>query len=229
MGRGRVVVAVVAVVVGALAASVLVRHSPGNRLAHAVVHFECFLSPSDEPGGTVALGDSITAGSHYAALDIGVDDAYFDVLGCREDSPVAYSGNAGVGGERSDEILARVPEALAPRPGTVLVLAGTNDVRQGRAEGTIDTLTRIAEEIEDGGATPVFATLPPSDEFPAETMVLNERLRAWADERGVELLDFWTPLADPDGTFAEGMSDDGTHPSPEGAEVLADVVATALG
>ncbi|MDP5182313.1 GDSL-type esterase/lipase family protein [Blastococcus sp. BMG 814] len=229
MGRGRVVLAVVAVVVVALAASVLVRDSPTRRLAEAVAHFECFLSPSDEPGGTVALGDSITAGSHVAALDIGVDDSYFDVLGCRGDSPVTYGGNAGVGGERSDEILARVPEALAPRPDTVLVLAGTNDVRQGRTDGTIDTLTRIAEEVEAGGATPVFATLPPSAEFPDETVALNERLRVWADERGVELLDFWTPLADPDGTFAEGMSDDGTHPSLEGAEVLADVVADALG
>ncbi|MGY1837427.1 SGNH/GDSL hydrolase family protein [Blastococcus sp. SYSU DS0510] len=229
MGRRRVVLAVVAVLALLSAASVLVRDSPGNRLAHAVLHFECFLSASDEPGGTVALGDSITAGSHVGALPIGVDDAYVDVLGCREDSPITYGGNFGVGGERSDEILARVPEALAPRPATVLVLAGTNDVRQGRAEGTIDTLTRIAEEIEAGGAAPVFATLPPSAEFPAETMALNERLRAWADERGVELLDFWTPLADPDGTFAEGMSDDGTHPSAAGTDVLADVVADALG
>lgn len=229
MAPGRVVQALVAVVVVALAGSVLVHDSPGNRLAHAVLHFECFLSASDEPGGTVALGDSITAGSHVRSLAVGVDDSYVDVLGCREDSPVTYGGNFGVGGERSDEILARVPDALASRPATVLVLAGTNDVRQGRADGSIDTLTQIAEEIEAGGATPVFATLPPSDEFPGETSALNERLRAWADEGGLELLDFWTPLADPDGTFADGMSDDGTHPSAEGTEVLADVVADALG
>ncbi|MCF6746301.1 hypothetical protein E9529_18895 [Blastococcus sp. KM273128] len=229
MGRGRVVLAGVVVLAVALAASAFVHNSPGNRVAHAVLHFECFLSASDEPGGTVALGDSITAGSHVGVFPIGVDDSYIDVLGCREDSPVTYSGNFGVGGERSDEILARVPEALDPRPATVLVLAGTNDVRQGRTEGTIGNLTRMAEEIEAGGATPVFATLPPSDEFPEETAALNERLQAWADEQGVELLDFWTPLADADGTFADGMSDDGTHPSAEGTEVLADVVADALG
>ncbi|TYP87172.1 SGNH/GDSL hydrolase family protein [Blastococcus xanthinilyticus] len=231
MTRGRIVLLVGGLLVAALVASLAFPHGPTRRLLSAVAHYECVLSPADAgaAGGAVALGDSITAGDHFEALDIGADTSWFDVLACRDDSPVTYLGNHGVPGEESGEILARVDAALAREPGRVFVLAGTNDVREGRTSGSLDDLTAIATAIRAAGAEPLFATLPPSDAFPAETAAFNEELLAWAGREEVELLDFWTPLADEDGTFAEGMSTDGTHPSAEGAAVLADVAAAALG
>lgn len=228
--RGRIVLLVGVLLVVVLGASVAIPNSPTRRIVSAVSHYECLLSPADPgaSGGAVALGDSITAGHHYALLDIGADTSYFDVLACRDDSPITYLGNHGVPGEETGEILARVSDALASDPGRVIVLAGTNDVRQGRTTDSLDTLTAIAATVRDAGAEPIFATLPPSDDYPDETTAFNDELTAWAEREDVELLDFWTPLADPDGTYAEGMSSDGTHPSRTGSALLADVAAAAL-
>jgi lysophospholipase L1-like esterase len=227
--QGQKALLVVALLVVVLAGASLVHESPMRRLLEAVQHHECFLSPKGSGDRTaVGLGDSITAGHHHEALNSGADDSYFDVLACRDGSPITYAGNAGVPGERSDEILARVHEALAVEARYVFVLAGTNDVRQRSTDDTLANLTRIAAAVRDTGARPVFGNLPPSDDFPDETAAFNDELATWADREGLRLLDFWTPLAAEDGTYADGLSGDGVHPSPEGAALLADVAARAV-
>lgn len=212
-----------------LVAAVVVVLWPGSPARTAVVgvvkYREC-ISPNGSGAVTVALGDSITAGHHVGPL--AASDSYFDVLACRDDPPLAYGGNEGVWFETTDEIAARVDDVLAEDPKRVIVLGGTNDVHQSVTGQTVDNLAAIRGRLSAGGADVVVGLLPPSDLYPAETKAVNGDIRAWADAEGVTLVDFWTPLAAPDGTFRDGMTTDGNHPSPAAAEVMADAVAEVL-
>lgn len=216
------VIAIPAVLVVAAGALAFVNDSPVRNTALGVMRHECFLpsAPADQERSAVGLGDSITAGRRIDFVDSGASDSYFDVLAC--DEGVAFVGNAGVRGETSTDILARVDrDVIAKRPRLALVLAGTNDVRQRDTSRTIANLDAIAGKLQRAGITAIFGTLPPVDVLPRNVQDTNDQIRAWAAQRGVTLIDFWAVLAGTDGKFASGMSRDGTHPTPAGAALMA--------
>lgn len=196
--------------------------------ASAAVNRECFLSPdgADEPGSTVALGDSLTEGTTFPALNLASPVSYFDVLGCRDAVP--YVANEGAGGETSTQIAARVDDALDHNPDRVVVLAGTNDLLFAPDTDTIANLEKIRAAIDEAGVKPVFGLLPPLDSRPDEVTALNDEIAAWASEQGVTLIDFWTPVAADDGTWRDGLNQDEAHPTPDGAQLLADAAAQVL-
>src|SRR5829696_806544 len=87
----------------------------------------------DDPpsgGGAVALGDSITIGSTPSHAE----DSWFEQLACTGDPPVRYAHNAGINGNTTAQMLARLDQDVLSRdPDTVFVLGGTNDVLGGVA------------------------------------------------------------------------------------------------
>lgn len=189
-------------------------------LAALTQNHECFL-----PGGDVAtagLGDSITAGHTYPALNVGANDSYVDVLACETGQPVK---NHGIPGETSEQILARVPAVIDSGAKTVFVLAGTNDVYKDKSTTeTVPNLESIRAALTDAGIRPVFGLLPPSNHDPEMVRQVNAKVRAWAGSKNVPLVDYWTPLADPDGTFKDGFDreGDGLHPGPEASRLMAE-------
>lgn len=222
MRKALVIVAAIVLVVVAFVAW------PGGqgRVAFAALtkNFACF-----EPSGTVTvagLGDSITEGHTYPALNVAANDSYVDLLACASGTLVK---NFGVSHETTAQILARTDQVIAAAPKKVLVLAGTNDVIQGETEQSLEHLTGIRAKLMAAGIDPVFGLLPPNNDKPGETMAFNEALRTWAERVDEEMLDYWTPLADPDGTYRDGMDRDGIHPSQQGAKVIAAVAADHLG
>jgi lysophospholipase L1-like esterase len=205
--------------------------SPGKHIAQALQHRECFIADGDggEPNSTVGLGDSITSGYRYGLLNLASDDSYFDVLSCEDHSPISRVANSGVRGQTSAQILARTAsDAVDLQPAVVFVIAGTNDVLQGHTGDTIDNLTSIADQLDQAKIRAIFGTLPPSDLQPEATADLNDQIRQWAAAGGVQLVDYWQALAGEDGTWQSGMTEDGIHPSPSGARVMADLAAQAL-
>lgn len=229
--RGKRVIIGVAII-AVVGLVVLWPGSPVREAGATVANWrECWSwSAKDEGPRAVALGDSITEGHHSDTLRVNAIDSYYDVLTCREDSPIAYVANEGVGGQTSDEILDRVPDVLDHDPEVVLVVAGTNDVLEDKStDETFANLTAIRDGLADGGVEQIiFGSLPPSNETPAENVTFNAALDEWAAGQDVTLVDLWTPLAADDGTYAEGMNVDQHHPSAAGAERLADAAAAAL-
>ncbi|MBJ7452248.1 MAG: hypothetical protein JHC71_09210 [Blastococcus sp.] len=212
----------VALVVGAVLVLVVVRQPPPGKAA----------APCEEPpstGGAVALGDSITIGSTPPHAE----DSWFEQFACTEDPPVEYAHNAGINGNTTAQMLARLDQdVLARDPDTVFVLGGTNDLLRGidRAE-TLANLREIAERSQESGADVYLGTIPPQEAVPqaaAPTERLNADIVALAEEVEVPVLDFHAALVEADGSYRDGLFADLVHPSVAGAQVMAQVARDAL-
>lgn len=188
----------------------------------------CEETPS--AGGAVALGDSITIGSTPPRAD----DSWFEQFACTGDFPVEYGYNAGVNGNTTAQMLARLDDDVLSRdPDTVFVLGGTNDLLRGidRAE-TVANLREIVVRSLDAGADVYLGTIPPQEAVPfaaAPTELLNADIVAMAEDVDVPVLDFHAALVDTDGSYRDGLFADLVHPSVAGAEVMASVARDALG
>ena len=176
----------------------------------------------------MGFGDSITAGHTFSDLHVGANDSYFDMLACSENSPIRDIGNAGAPGATTTVLRTRLQKVIDAHPDEVLVLAGTNDIFLGEPENTIRDLEQMRQRLDEAGIRYKFGTLPPSNLHPDATVKMNESIREWAADRGVDLIDYYTPLADADGGYRQGLSDDGMHPSTKGAAVMAATAAAAL-
>ena len=195
---------------------------------------------SRRPPVVVALGDSTTAGtpaflSPLEAPPEGRGDpksqyAYW----LRRARPKYEVLNRGVNGERADQIRARFARDVeAVRPRAVIVLAGVNDVYQGRAledaEADLRWMYRRAKEL---GIVPVAATVLPFDRATAEQdarlAALNAWIRAAAKAEKIPFCDAAAAVADPKDPSRLKGSPDGLHPDVAGYRALGEALAKEL-
>jgi lysophospholipase L1-like esterase len=125
--------------------------------------------------------------------------------------------NQGVNGERSDQILARFDrDVLALEPQAVIIIAGVNDVYQGRS---------AAQVIEQLSAMYDTATADQN----ARMRDINEWIRKTAaGDSAIDFVDTRAATAspgDPDRLFD---SPDDLHPSPAGYRRMADAIRPVL-
>lgn len=201
--------------------------SPAPATATATSGGACGATSSS--GGAVALGDSITIGSTEAPAE----DSWFEQLACIGESPVRYGHNAGVHGNTTEQMLARLDsDVLARDPDTVFVLGGTNDVLGGiPAAETIGHLREIVERSRQAGADVWLGTIPPQEAVPSAataTGQLNAAIVALAEEADVPVLHFHAALVDTDDSYRDGLFADLVHPSVAGARTMAEVARDAL-
>ena len=148
------------------------------------------------------LGDSITQGWKYPAVNLGIH------------------------GNTTAQMLDRFPREVAGHGyKTVVILGGTNDVLTGVApDTTVQHLETLAEEALEQHAQPVLCEIPPifhdfnpSDphDFSPEVKDLNRRIAALAAMHGWKLVDYYTPL---EGHPA--YSSDGVHMKRRGYEAM---------
>lgn len=103
----------------------------------------------------------------------------------------------------------------------VVVSAGTNDLLSARSPE--ETARSVEALVADAGKrvdVVLLSTVPPSDTRGAETKALNGLLTAWARRHHVAVLDVTSPVSDPDGTWRQGLSDDGIHANDRGAALM---------
>lgn len=187
----------------------------------------------------VAIGDSYIAQHHGAGYQafhgpINVANA---ILGQRFAFTAAE--NLGVGGQRTPEIAARMPQALAAQPDLLMICAGSNDVRSRISPAdTRAALTAMAEAAEAAGIDVLFLTVPPrtSENWPdpeqqAHAMAANDHLAALAVHSDrVDRCD-WIGLnvaPSPGYVALPGTTYDGTHLSAVGAWNAGVVLADRL-
>ena len=194
----------------------------------------------DAPRVVVALGDSTTAGtpaflSPLEAPPEGRGDprsqyAYWLTRARRGWTAL----NRGVNGERADQVRARFARDVeAVRPRDVVVLAGVNDVYQGRpladAEADLLWMYRRAKAL---GIAPVAATVLPFDRATGDQnrrlAALNAWIRAAARSERIPFCDAARAVADPADPRRLKGSPDGLHPDVAGYRALGEALAKKL-
>ncbi|AUM16455.1 MULTISPECIES: GDSL-type esterase/lipase family protein [Rhodococcus] len=145
--------------------------------------------------------------------------------------------NAGVGGNRYDQMLARFDaDVIAHNPRFVFIGSATNDIGGGRTVAQITAdLDAMIDKCRASGAQVIVMTIPPRSthntvSMRAKVAEINRYISALAGVRdGVIAVDLWRPLADPaTGYPVPGTTADGTHYSVSGAAILGFHVAEKI-
>ena len=188
----------------------------------------------------VALGDSTTAGtpafkSPREAPPRGEGDATsqyaYWLIKAHPDWDVV---NQGINGERSDEIAARFDEdVIAKKPAIVVVIAGVNDIYQGRpAPHVKDQLAAMYARARVTGIAVVAGTIIPYNRATADQNACMHEVNAWiraqADAGLLTFADTRAAVAAPGNPDLLVSSPDGLHPDADGYRRMADAIAPAI-
>lgn len=190
-----------------------------------------YLPPEERPMA-VFLGDSITRGATIDTTWGGVTEwSWFYRLLDDTDGVVTYGGMVAENGMTTSWMADQVFNALALGPDLLVVHGGTNDV-SGEVDPAyvIANLQRIKDAADAVGVPVAVCTIPPRDDPAADAraMAVNDAIRSWAAAEGVILLDTGDILRDPLGGWRSGYTNDGMHPTPEAAVLMARAAAEAL-
>ena len=177
----------------------------------------------------LTMGDSITKGWPYVVYDQygtrrGVYQPDLEQLLSDYGVP-SHVYNWGVGGETTPEGVNRITTVLKSRPANfILIMEGTNDVRNGISSST--TRTNIGIMIDKSlswSVVPIMATIPPNSE-PTHPIFedriaydYNPKLLSLAQEKKVRLADQYKALR-PEWPI---LNSDNIHPNLEGYKRVA--------
>lgn len=197
------------------------------------------------PFTIVAFGDSTTAGTPLFQSPIEAppngrgDERSQYAHWLAQKHPDWRVLNRGVNGERSDQIAARFDrDVIAHRPNAVVIIAGVNDVYQGRpAEHVTSTLRTMYDYAARAGVPVVAGSIVPYNTATAEQNQKMRAINSWiaaeaARNPNVYFADTRKAAAAADNPDRLSGSPDGLHPDIDGyrnmAEALEPVIAKVL-
>jgi lysophospholipase L1-like esterase len=164
----------------------------------------------------------------------------------------------GISGQSSYLVALRFEtDVIALRPKAVHIIVGTNDVYPGWEPcvapeigipfpgDTCANIVYMVQTAERYGIKVVLGTIPPwgcyddphcglsvADETPsryARIAALNDFLKAYGKMQNVTVVDYHTLLEDPTGLhYAQGLTQDGVHPSPQGFQLMTSAVTPTV-
>ena len=143
--------------------------------------------------------------------------------------------NRGVNGERSDEIARRFDRdvrAVAPR--VVVIIAGVNDVYQGRSADEVTASLRLMyDEAREAGVRVLAGTIVPYDTATPEQNRTMRIVNDWigqeaARDPAVTAVDTRRAVAAADNQDRLISSPDSLHPSVDGYRRMAAAIQAAL-
>lgn len=165
---------------------------------------------------TVFLGDSLTEGGLWS-------EWFTDVEAI----------NAGVGGDTTDDVLARLDEVIELAPDEIVLLIGTNDLGTRR---NVEHLVRNTESIcvnlrraLPGSRMLVQSVLPRGREFASRIQEANIHIRQFSSTVHAQFLDLWPAMALDDGELNPAYSEDRLHLNDAGYEAWLGEMRPALG
>src|SRR5260221_241954 len=143
--------------------------------------------------------------------------------------------NRGVNGERSDQIAARFDRDVLPlQPSAVVIIAGVNDVYQGRpVAGVIQQLRAMYVRARQAHIPVVAGSIIPYNTATPEQNAKMREINAWiageaARDLGVTFVDTRKAAASADSIDRLAGSPDGLHPDVAGHRRMAEAIAPAL-
>lgn len=194
-------------------------------------------------GTAVLLGDSITQRNGSGPIPNSGETAtyhramgYFSWANLLGGKRLRMVRNAGVGGDNTAQILARVDsQVILYQPGWCFVLCGVNDgLTDMSATQSIANLSAIYDKLSAAGIRIVAMTPWPGSGSTvaqrAELFKLSEWIRAQQQVRkNFTMVDTAAVFIDPAlGCPPANYAADGLHPDPDGAAVLGRAVAAAI-
>ena len=189
----------------------------------------------------VAIGDSTTAGtpafqSPLEAPPHGRGDptsqyAYW----LMQAHPEWEVLNRGVNGERSDQLCSRFDrDVIANLPTMVVIVAGVNDVYQGRQPAeVIGQLRWMYERASRAGITVVAGTIIPYNTATAEQNAKMHAINAWIcrhaeSDAGIAVVDTRAAVAMPDNPDTLSETADQLHPTVAGYRAMAEAIRPVI-
>ena len=147
--------------------------------------------------------------------------------------------NRGISGNTTADMLARYNydlEQLAPK--VMVFCGGTNDIAQNDGvfvsnQEILNNIKTMVERAEAVGTTVILCSLLPANKYywsnaienpSQEIKAVNELLKAYAAEKGLTFVDYWTPLHDEADGMPEKYSSDGVHPNKDCYVVMQDIL-----
>ena len=163
--------------------------------------------------------------------------------------PDFFAGNGyvgrGISGQVSAQMLVRFrKDVIDLHPAAVVINAGTNDVAENQGpfdeDFTLGNIISMTELAQANGIAVVLTSVLPAAKFiwrPALTdaadkiAALNKRIRAYAAEKGIPYVDYYSQMvvSDPSRALNPAYSKDGVHPVTEGFLVMEPLVVEAIG
>lgn len=172
----------------------------------------------------VYLGDSIIANAPMrSARQLGqvyVNSRMRPGVGC----------NQGIGGDRMDQMFARINQTLAQSPALVIFNGGTNDIAAGNSLSTMQTNHQniVDALIAAGILYRVRWTIPKSTSISGASETLRQQFNTWLRTRtDITLVDLES-VYDP-ANLIDSPTGDGTHPTWIGARKIAAAEAAIVG
>ena len=185
----------------------------------------------------VIFGDSFTARNKGATTSRWFDYGYFTWAQALMGAPFTLLNNAGVAGNRTDEMLLRMANVTDYNPDWCFVQGGINDITYGTTSAqVILNLQDICAQLAGRGIRVVLLAIAPNAQSAGNSLkvqTINQAMREWCQRTygQVVFVDTYAPCVDSTlttGAFASGMSDDGLHLSGKGARAYGQAIANAL-
>ena len=189
----------------------------------------------------VAMGDSTTAGTpafkspREAPPDGQGDETSQYAYWLMKAHPEWEVVNQGINAQRSDVIAGRFEEdVIAKKPAVVVIIAGVNDVYQGRpAQHVKDQLAAMYTRAHHAGIRVVAGTIIPYNTATADQNArmrdINDWIRTQARaDPGVIVVDTRAAVAAPGEPDKLVSSPDGLHPDAAGYRKMADAIRPAI-
>jgi len=142
--------------------------------------------------------------------------------------------NRGVNGQRSDQILSRFEkDVLSEKPAVVIVLAGVNDIYQGRAAASVKVnLEKMYALAERNGIVPLAATVLPYNVAGDKECGAIREVNSWVETAskapGRLFCDTNRAVRDEDDPDLLASSPDGLHPDVEGYRRMGEALSATL-
>ncbi len=188
----------------------------------------------------VALGDSTTAGTpgFLSPLEAppngrGNPESQYAYWMMKQ-HPEWTVLNRGINGQRSDEVLSRFQrDVVQESPDYVIIIAGVNDVYQGRPKETVEQnlSTMYTWSIKEG-ITPVEATILPYNTMSQSEAEAIREINRWIEKTsqgpGIPFCDTNRAVADPANPNRLRGSPDGLHPDVSGYRSMAEVLSETI-
>ncbi|HEY0876532.1 MAG TPA: GDSL-type esterase/lipase family protein [Vicinamibacterales bacterium] len=143
--------------------------------------------------------------------------------------------NQGVNGERSDQIRTRFArDVLDLKPSAVVIIAGVNDVYQGRtAAHVVEQLRAMYDGAKTAGIAVVAGSIIPYNTATPDQNARMREINAWirataAADPAIRFVDTRAAAAAPGDLDRLFESPDDLHPSPAGYRRMADAIGSVL-
>lgn len=186
--------------------------------------------PGPDEVRVVLMGNSITEA--WPALSPGFFQENSNFIG------------RGISGQTTPQMVLRFrSDVIDLNPDIVVILAGTNDIagNTGSASNVsiIENIKSMTEMARQNDIRVILCSILPAIDFPwrsgqspAQRIVeVNQLIRAYAMENGLEYVDYYSALVDEEGGLKVPdytSSDDLVHPNAAGYAVMEDVVMKVL-